>query len=159
MIRQAGLTALLVVLLSAGAASAGEGMSYTARGIAPVTKSEGSKMRSITYTSPTAAKEDPAAESDTPASRVWKKYKDLAAGTEKEQQPTEEEVAEEAAPETTQKPPPATGFAAILEQYRVNKQSRSEMRTLTISKPALPEAPKKPEEPEVKKPEAGQKED
>jgi hypothetical protein len=164
MIRQ-GLTGMVLILaLGAGPAMAGNnGLSYTSRGgSTPIQKSEGAQqMRSISY--PTTAGEPAASaegaapatgeaaedENATPASRVWKKYKNLASGTE-EQTPEVpvEDVEKEVLPEGSEPPteaPKPTGFAAILDQYQKNKDARSSMKTLTISKPEAPAAPEKPE--------------
>jgi hypothetical protein len=84
---------------------------------------------------------------ETPASRVWKKYKSLAAGTYEEpipaaKQNTAGESETSPAPQPPQTaanaaPPPAknTGMAAIIDEYRRNKSSQSQMRTLRFQQP------------------------
>ena len=94
-------------------------------------------------------------EEEAPSVRIWNKYKALAAGkpemTDKEKAEAEEaerkeaeekaaaaekEKQEEAAAKTTQQQPaPPTGIAAIIEEYRKNKAQRSQMHSITITKP------------------------
>jgi hypothetical protein len=86
--------------------------------------------------------EQPKPAEETPASKVWKKYKSLASGTYEE--PAEDKKQEETPPETApqaartaEAPPPAkpTGMAAIIDEYRKNKTSQSQMRTLRMEQP------------------------
>jgi hypothetical protein len=89
--------------------------------------------------------------------RIWNKYKALASGkpemTEEEKAAQDEadkkeaeekaaaaekakqEEAEKAA-KVGQEPTPPTGIALIIDEYRKNKAQRSQMRSLTITKPA-----------------------
>jgi hypothetical protein len=92
------------------------------------------------------------------ADAVWEKYKALAAGTYKEPEEPKEPV-KPAKEEVEDKP--QTGLAGIIEQYNKNKTERSQMRTISVTKPEdikkkEPEAPvneakgKEDEEPEQK---------
>lgn len=78
-------------------------------------------------------------------SKVWKKYKALAAGQYKDEteenndkavdgEPTEGQIAAE---NQAQTPPPTkpTGLAALIAQYRQNKAQQSQMRTIKAPKP------------------------
>lgn len=89
---------------------------------------------------------------DTPTSSVWKKYRALAAGQAKDKDETAEAEKENtpatpakpSAPETTANDPQQktalkpTGIAAIIEDYRKNKEQRSQVKSLRIHRPATP---------------------
>ncbi len=75
--------------------------------------------------------------------KIWEKYKALAAGQPEQQQEAETTQPPTAptAPEPPQKP---TGITAILKQYQTNKAGRSQMRSLTMKQPEVPEQPTTP---------------
>ncbi len=121
------------------------GMSYTAKG--------GSTLRSMSYAEEEAETGEPTEEEETPSSKVWKKYKALAAGTSEEDpeedgesEDTQEEGQKPGPPEAQKKSPKPTGLAAIIAQYQKNKEERSGMKSLTVSKPEEAKEPEKPEE-------------
>lgn len=85
------------------------------------------------------AEEEP--EKGSAADKVWKKYKALAAGEAVDDSPDEQQAApktEKAAEETAPQP---TGIAAIIQKYEANKQRQSQMRTIDVKRPTLPEKP------------------
>lgn len=108
---------------------------------------------------------DPLTNEDTPQSKVWKKYRGLAAGEAQEE--TQEEELEEgqahSAPAKPQKPQapqqaqpkPTSGIAGIIEDYRRTKDQRREMKTIRLSAPEVPKP--EVEKPEVEKPEKPEK--
>lgn len=82
------------------------------------------------------------------ADRVWKKYKALAAGTYDEKEARAELEKQEKALEAPQSaennkaaapPVEGSGIAALIEEYRKNKEQRSQLRTLTVSEPGKKE--------------------
>jgi len=87
----------------------------------------------------------PTQNEQAPTTKVWEKYKALAAG-KAEPQPKEQQPTAAAAPEPQKQP---TGMAAILQQYQANKVGRSQMRSISIARPEAPsvEAPKVPTTP------------
>lgn len=126
------------------------GLSYTTRGTAP-SASKSRELRIINYKQKSENEEKENAAEQSPGDRAWERYRELAAGTHKiEEEPQPEETAKEPEEKSAA---PATGFAGILEQYNKNKQSRSEMRTISVFRP------KTPEPPEAEKPEAPEKKD
>ncbi len=83
----------------------------------------------------------------TPEQTVWDKYKALAAGQTEKQgngQATPEAPAKPQKPsrssETTTKA--ETGIAGIIQEYQRNKQKRSQMQSMTFTKPEIPTAEK-----------------
>jgi hypothetical protein len=109
---------------------------------------------------------------ETPAMRVWRKYKSLASG-QPEEAPQEQTdpantqpapdmpavpvpaVGEDAPSsrqaaspqmnaQTQQQSPPPTGFQAVLQEYQRAKEQRRSMRSITVKQPDLPQQPEKP---------------
>ncbi len=93
---------------------------------------------------------DPATNENTPQSKVWKKYRDLAEGkTQEEEQKAEQALS---APEKPAKPQvqelqqlqehaapkPTSGIAGIIEDYRRTKDQRREMKTIRLGAPEVP---------------------
>ncbi len=119
------------------------GLSYTAMGQSH--KKESGQLRSIEVKT-----EEPeqVEDEEPPASKVWKKYKALAAGQHDDDEPATEETAKEPQAEEP-RPQRQTGLAGIIEQYRQNKENGSSMKSINVSKP---KAPDKPNKPQVKKP-------
>ncbi len=130
------------------------GMKYTAvrkaNNAAPQ-KTNSALIQQKTISKTTAA--EPETE-ETPASKVWKKYKALAAG-QIEETPAAQEPATmqgSALPSApTQEPAEAaptiapTGIASILQKYHENKEQRSQIRTIRAPKAAKPDLPTKPQ--------------
>lgn len=87
-------------------------------------------------------------EEETPQSTVWKKYRALAAGED-----TQKEEVKINAPTKPEKPvlqeeeqiSNSTGIAALIEDYRKNKEQRSDMKSLEITKPKKPDVPDVPQ--------------
>jgi hypothetical protein len=86
-----------------------------------------------------AAPDDSAAIEETAASKVWTKYKALAAGTAHNDPPpvTGQQPAAKAAPAA----PKATGIAALIQSYQHNKTRQSQMRTISVERPSAPDKP------------------
>jgi hypothetical protein len=84
---------------------------------------------------PPAQEEKPA---EDQAEKVWKKYKDLAAGEYEEEMKEPEKAATKegsALPDINQKaqaPAQPTGIAAILQEYQENKVQRRQMRMIEV---------------------------
>lgn len=70
---------------------------------------------------------------ETPADKVWKKYKALAAGEPEATEPSEENPAEK--PPTEAPAPKPTGLGAIIDKYEQNKTRQSQMRVIQVAKP------------------------
>ena len=88
---------------------------------------------------------------------VWDRYKELASGKAKESN-TQDGSALPKAPEkptlpqkqaTSKEPQNATGMAGLIQEYKRNKAKRSQMRSISFSKPETPTVAK----PETEKPE------
>jgi hypothetical protein len=85
------------------------------------------------------------------AADIWEKYKELAAGQDKEPEeleptrhrapdkpePPQQDSAGTAKPET-----PMTGLAGIIARYHEKKEARSQMRSIQVNKPAKPQVEK-----------------
>jgi hypothetical protein len=143
----------------AQAQGTGNGLSYTTKGgertgghmnfMAP--KYEDEKKEPL---KPYGAKEDPApTEEEKAAEQTWEKYKALAAGQYKEEEPVKKSISPEAT-STKEQPTGATGLTSILEEYRKNKANRSQMRVIRV---AEPEKEKTTEEPKKEEPDESAK--
>lgn len=160
--------ALLAGFASPALAEGTSGMRYTKiQETAPDSGTTHIRMKTV------GQDEEPAKEEEPAQVRIWNKYKALAAGkpemTEEEKAASEEadkkeaeekaaaaekakqEEAEKAA-KAEQEPARPTGIAAIIDEYRKNKAQRSQMRSLTITKPAdvAPAAGETEEKPQQK---------
>ena len=68
---------------------------------------------------------------------IWQKYKALAAGT---QEKTEEKPKIQP-PTSNLQPPKPTGLAAIIADYRKNKEQQRDMKTLRFDPPTVNKTP------------------
>ncbi len=122
----------VLILTAAAAATAQEspfkgGMRYSAVGRKPAA----AKDKMLKNMSVKAPGQDEDEENET-QSKVWKKYKTLAAGkVEDEPQQKKPEPLETAEPAPAPKPQP-TGLAGLIQQYHQNKAQQKEMRTITM---------------------------
>ncbi|MCE7887852.1 MAG: hypothetical protein DYH13_10180 [Alphaproteobacteria bacterium PRO2] len=146
------LIALLAGFASPALAEGTSGMHYTKiQDTAPDSGTTHIRMKTV------GQDEEPPRQEEPAQIRIWNKYKALASGkpemTEEEKEAQEaadkkeagekaaaaekakQEEAEKAA-RVEQQPAPPTGIAAIIDEYRRNKAQRSQMRSLTITKPA-----------------------
>lgn len=145
------LIAFLAGFASPAFAEGNSGMHYThIQDSAPDSGTTHIRMKTV------GQDEEPAKE-EAPSVRIWNKYKALASGkpemTDEERTAAEEAdkkeaeekaaAAEKAKQEEAEKaakverePAPPTGIAAIIDEYRKNKAQRSQMRSITITKPA-----------------------
>ncbi len=117
------------------------GMSYTTVGAGQNAPAKNTaqghlKLRTIEHSALDKEEEEPL------ASKVWTKYKALAAGTA-EEKPVESipKAVPEAAPAEEKPAPQATGFAAILQKYQQNKAQQSQMNTIEVPRPRAPKKP------------------
>lgn len=134
------------------------GLNYTAVRRAPDTPAPEQKRSSFIKQKTIEQPEDETEAEETPADKVWKKYKALAAGQageEEEETPETKPRKEDSSnsSQTTQasaKPertmPAPTGFAAIIEKYQTNREQRSQIRTIRAPKPPPPQDPDEAEE-------------
>lgn len=145
------LIALLAGFASPALAEGSSAMHYThIQETAPDSGTTHIRMKTV------GQDEEPAKEEEPAQIRIWNKYKALASGkpemTEEEEAAAEEAdkkeaedkaaAAEKAKQEEAEKtakvdqqPAPPTGIALIIDEYRKNKAQRSQMRSLTITKP------------------------
>jgi len=115
-------------------------MSYTSKGHSA--SKEHSKIGRINYENAAAQdhpdeNESPEVDDKTPSTKVWKKYKALAAGQydDGKDPATAKKARDEKA--AAAQPPRPTGFASILEQYRKSKESRRGMKSMKVKPPGI----------------------
>lgn len=145
-----------LIATSAHAQDVQNGLRYTAR--SPALKEQPSgELRSLTYARPDATPvanpqvqetkniiNEPATADapETPSDKVWEKYKALATGSTAEQETTSSKMPQAPTPPAQpqaaapQAPSSPVGITGLLQEYKKTKASRSEMRTLVITKPA-----------------------
>ncbi len=151
--------AVLVVALPAAAESAHSGLSYTTIGHKDREQEQrdsGKKFLHVKRIAPVPdlEQEDEQKEArQAPFTRIWEKYKGLAAGTEEESDSFQGKKPEQKLPEaaqnakTTDEQESGTapiGLQGILANYYKNKEKRGQMKTRVITPP--PENAKTPEQ-------------
>jgi hypothetical protein len=114
-----------------------------------VAKPEGTKTKSAE-----TDEQEQAAGEEKPKTRIWNKYKDLAAGKagdEPEDETTEAEEEPAITPKKTAKAaenenkaeeipekeanPRSLGFSSLIDRYQESKKQRSQLRTMSVSTP------------------------
>lgn len=139
----------------------GAGSSYTANPSKSQTQASKMRHRQVSpedlesegdETSSAAKSEAPSENlTEKEIDRIWAKYRALAAGNYREETLPPKMVA--AQPQQTQNAAPANdnALAGILQEYRRNKETRRQLRTLTVT-PETPASPKKPVPPSAEAP-------
>ena len=124
------------------------GMKYTTFGASGAIKSKNQedaaiKERTLSPAEPAHFEKE---EKSAPISKIWTKYRDLAAGTttkpdDAHEEKSTEETHQAAVGKAPKEQKTKTGFAAILEQYQQNKTNQGRMNTIDVPRPKRPEKP------------------
>jgi hypothetical protein len=134
------------------------GMKYTTMQPTQQSNSDKKPLYNRTASETDSQTEEELPQEEKPAEQtVWDRYKELASGKAKETE-TQEGSALPKAPEkptlpqkqaTPKEPQNATGMAGLIQEYKRNKAKRSQMRSISFSKPETPTV----EKPKTEKPE------
>lgn len=104
-------------------------LAYTTMGYKMISKPSTPKPQQPTPPTPASAASQ--AEPPEQSNKVWKKYRRLAAGVDRNDAPAKKAEATPASAES--KPQSAGGFAAILQKWRESQETRGTVRSLSIN--------------------------